>query len=308
MKKQILVLEKLGIEEEIFEDMMKKAGLSFDVIWNSEIAEDEKVEVIITVKTRVDKDLLEKYPNTRMIAVAFTGYDCVDLETCREKDIAAYNVPAYSSNSVAELAVSFAISVLRDIPNLNNAIRKGEWNAPPGQDLNEKTVGILGTGGIGTLTGKLFSTFGCKVIGWSRSKQEEFKKYGSYTSSLAELMSQSDIVSIHLPLNEKTKGIIGRKELSKMKQSAILINTARGPIIDEESLISALEEEKIAGAALDVFDQEPIRQNNPLLEMKNVILTPHIAYKTKEALLRRSDVTVKNIANFLKQGKENRVA
>lgn len=306
-KKQILILEDLGIPNAKFEKIAAKADLPFRIVWEEDLSGTNSVEAIVTVKTKVDRQLLAKYPNVKIIAVAFTGYDCVDLEICRQNDIAIYNVPAYSTNSVAELAVGLAISLLREIPAANNLVRSGKWDMKPGQDLSGKTVGILGTGTIGVMAANFFKTFGCKIVGWSRTERDEFKMLGNYISDLQKFFSIPDIISVHLPLNDKTKGIVGEKELSSMQATAYLINTARGPIVNEEALVKALTENQIAGAALDVFLQEPISPNSQLLQLRNVILTPHIAYKTVEALERRAEITIENIAHFIHGNKTNRV-
>lgn len=306
-KKQILVLEDLGIPNADFEKIAAKANLPFTVIWKEDLAQPDEVETIITVKAKVDKPLLAKYPNVKVVAVAFTGYDSVDLEICRQNHIAVYNVPAYSTNSVAELTVGLAISLLREIPTAHQLVHAGQWHMKPGQDLAGKTVGILGTGTIGLRVAHVFKTFGCEIVGWSRTEKEAFTTLGHYISDLQKFFSIPDIISVHLPLNDATKGIVGTKELSAMRATAYLINTARGPIVNEAALVKALTENRIAGAALDVFAQEPIPPDSQLLQLSNVILTPHIAYKTVEALERRAQITVENIANFLKGDKTHRV-
>ena len=198
--------------------------------------------------------------------------------------------------------------MLRDIPKATNIVQAGKWNLKPGFELSGKKVGILGTGEIGITTAKYFKTLGCEVIGWSRSEREDFKEYGSYTNDLTTLFSNVDIVSVHLPLNEKTNGLVGEKELTSMKSSSYIINVARGPIIDKNALYAILKEQKIAGAAIDVFDQEPLKPNSPFLQLSNMILTPHIAYKTVEALHRRAQITIDNIVHFIKGEPINKVS
>jgi len=296
-QKEILILEDLGIPSINFEEIVSESGLTFTFVKDNCISAN--VEGIITVKTKVNQQLIEKYPNLKFIAVAFTGYDCVDLDFCNQKNILVFNVPAYSTNSVAELAVGLAISLLREIPKATNIVQSGKWDLKPGLELSGKKIGILGTGEIGITTAKYFKTFGCEIIGWSKSERVEFKKYGTYTNDLIELFSSVDIISIHTPLNEKTKGMIADKELSSMKPTSYIINAARGPIIDKNALYKILTEEKIAGAAIDVFDQEPLEANSPFLDLSNIILTPHIAYKTEEALNRRAQITIDNIVQFI---------
>lgn len=299
---KIHVLEELGVKREL----LSLSGHT--VSWYGETADKSEIEALITVKKKLGPAELGEYPNLKMIAVAFTGYDSVDEKYCREKGIAVYNVPAYSTNSVAELTLGLAISLLREIPKGNNIIRSDGWDlGRPGIEMNGKTVGICGTGAIGLRTAQLFKAFGCEVIGWSRSRRPEFESVGRYIDSLDELCAVSDIISINVPSNEETKGLIGEKQLDHMKSSAYLINTARGPVVDEKALYSALKDKKIAGAALDVFSAEPIVPGNPILSLDNVILTPHIAFKTEEALKRRAEITLKNMNSFINGSGENRV-
>lgn len=306
--KQLLILEVLGIPKTDFHDLTENANLSYNLIWEEAKANPEQVEVLVNVKKEIDKSLLEKYPNVKLIAVAFTGYDSVDLEYCKTKNIAVYNVPAYATNSVTELAVGLVIALLREIPESNEIIRSGKWKLSPGLELFGKTVGILGTGTIGINTAKVFKALGCKLIGWSRTEQEEFKDLGGeYISDKQKFFAKADIVSIHLPHNDKTENTVGAAELKAMKKTGFLINTARGPIVEEDALIEALQNNEIAGAGLDVFVEEPIDSDNRLLDLKNVVLTPHVAYKTEEALKRRAATTVDNIVDFSKGEKGNRV-
>ena len=307
-QKQLLIIDDLLTPQQDFENSAKKANLAYEIIWDEATATPDKVEVIVTVLKKLDKEYLQQFSNLKMIAVAFTGYDSVDMEYCKEHGIAIYNVPKYSTNSVVELAIGLTIAVLREITFGNDIIRNKKWSFKPGIELFGKTVGIMGTGEIGVATAKIFKAFGCEVIGWSRSENEAFKTLGAkYIADKQEFFAAADIVSVHLPLNKDTKGIIGKKELAAMKMTAVLVNTARGAIVNEGELIAALEQKEIAGAGLDVFEKEPVDSNNRLLKLDNVVLTPHVAYKTKEALSRRMEVTVKNIADFRDNNKGNRV-
>lgn len=307
-QKQILIIDDLLTPKQDFEKSIKKSNLDYEIVWEKKVATPSMVEVIVTVLKKLDKEYLEQFLNLKMIAVAFTGYDSVDMEYCREHDIAVYNVPKYSTNSVVELSIGLTIAVLREITQGNKIIRNEGWSLNPGTELFGKTVGIMGTGEIGVATAKVFKAFDCNLIGWSRSENDAFKALGGrYISDKLAFFATADIVSIHLPLNQHTAGIIAEKELSAMKKTSFLVNTARGAIINEADLIDALEQKKIAGAGLDVFAQEPIDKNNRLLKLDNVVLTPHVAYKTEEALNRRMEVTVKNISDFLHKKDSNRV-
>lgn len=311
-EQQILVLEDLGIPKADFEQLAADAGLPFEIIWDRDNVESPDAIVgIVTIReaTVIDKEWLDQYPNLQFIAVAFTGYDRVNLEDCREKNIAVFNVPAYSTDAVAELTVGLAISLLREIPRAHHLVYSGGWDlGKPGNELLGKTIGILGTGTIGTRAATLFKAFNCDLIGWSRSKREAFQELGGeYVDDLKDFFARADIVCVHLPLNEETRGIVGAEEFFAMKETAYLINTARGPIVDEGALVEVLKNKGIAGAAIDVFDQEPIPDGDPILELGNVIITPHIAYKTEEAIQRRAQVTINNIRAFMGGEKVNRV-
>ncbi|MDP3353033.1 MAG: NAD(P)-dependent oxidoreductase [Flavobacteriaceae bacterium] len=307
---QILILQDLGISSLKLNDLLSTLSIENQLIYGfSDInLIDEKVQIIITIKEKVDETLLKRFPNTKLIAVAFTGYDIVDINYCNQNNIIVCNVPSYATDAVAELTIGLAISLLRDIPKTNHLIKNGGWNYPAGQELRNKTIGIVGTGTIGTRVAELFKVFGCEIVGWSRSQNQDFIKLGGiYLDDINELCAKVDILSIHTPLNEKTKNLIDAKQFSQMKPTSFIINTARGPIINQLALTNALNQNVIAGAAIDVYDVEPAPQDLELLKSENCILTPHIAYKTKEALERRAAITIDNIKHFLDKNPINQV-
>lgn len=307
---QILVLQDLGISSSKLTDLFVSLNIKYQIIHGLSDVNliDENVQIIITIKEKVDEDLLKNFPNTQLIAVAFTGFDVVDVEFCNKHQITVCNVPSYATDAVAELTIGLAISLLRDIPKTNHLIKNNGWNFTPGHELKGKKVGIVGTGSIGTRVAELFNVFGCEIVGWSRSHNPDFLKLGGiYIDDLNEFCSKVDIVTIHTPLNKSTKNLIDMEQLKLMKPSAFLINTARGPIVNQEALVFALHNKTIAGAAIDVFEIEPISSNNLLLPIENCILTPHIAYKTQEALQRRALITVENIKHFLDGNPINQV-
>lgn len=212
-QKQILIIDDLLTPQQDFENSVKQSNLNYEIIWNVGDAMSNKVEVIVTVMKKLGKDFLEHFPNLKIIAVAFTGYDSVDMEYCRNHDIAVYNVPKYSTNSVVELSIGLTIAVLREITNGNNVIHNNGWNLNPGIELFGKAVGIMGTGEIGVATANIFKAFGCELIGWSRSENDAFKALGGrYISNKEDFFAAADIVSVHLPLNKDTKGMIAEKE------------------------------------------------------------------------------------------------
>lgn len=308
--RQMLVLDDLGLPHSSFEARAKAEALPFQILWDGgTLAPDpERVEILVTIKKRVDGKLLQGFPNLRMVAVAFTGFDSVDLEACRERGIAVYNVPTYATHSVVELVLGLTFALLRNIPLADQVVRQGEWALAPGQELHGRKVGILGTGRTGLATARIFKALGCELLGWSRRESDEFKALGgTYLRDREEFFAKADLVSLHLALNEDTRGFVDREAFAAMRPTAYLINTARGPILDEGALIWALQNGKIAGAGLDVFDSEPLGGDSPLLSMENVVLTPHIAYRTVAALQRRMWVTVGNIKAFLEDDPANRV-
>lgn len=308
--KQILILQDLGIDVKDFESNLIQNKLPHQSVWGIKSAQliPEEVAVIITIKEKVDETLLRQFPNTQLIAVAFTGYDVVDINYCSQNHISVCNVPSYATDAVAELTIGLAISLLREIPKTNQLIRNGGWNYKVGQELKGKTIGIVGTGTIGLKVAELFKVFGCKLLGWSRTKNPEFLKLGGiYLDDINKLCKKVDILTIHTPLNESTKHLIDVTQLQLMQPSSFLINTARGPIVNQEALTKALNDQIIAGAAIDVFDVEPVPQDLALLKTTNSIITPHIAYKTQDALQRRAMITVENIKHFINGNPINKI-
>ena len=307
-QKQILILEDLGINQKDFKELIVQKKLNYNFVEKTKSDEYSLIEGLITIKTKVDAQLMQQYPNLKFIAVAFTGYDCVDLIACAQYNIAVFNVPTYSTDSVAELTIGLAISLLREIPQTQNILRSGNWTHQPGLELKNKTIGIIGTGNIGIRVAELFSAFGCKLLAWSRSERKAFTDLGgTYVNSIQELAAKVDILSIHIPQTTENTNIIEAGILSKMKATSYLINTSRGPIVNQNDLTQALNNNQIAGATIDVFDEEPINKNAAILKAKNTILTPHIAYKTEEALLRRASITIDNIRAFANKAIINRV-
>jgi D-3-phosphoglycerate dehydrogenase len=242
-----------------------------------------------------------------MIAVSFTGYDHVDIAKCRDLGIVVSNVPEYSTHSVAELVFGLTISEMRKLVECDKAVRSGGTSQGlMGRELFGKTIGVIGTGKIGQRVCEIALAFGMKVLAYSRSEKEEMVKKGVKYVTLEELLRKSDVVSIHVPLTKETEKLIGEKELSMLKDGAVLVNAARGKVIDTEALVRELEKERIY-ACLDVFDMEPpLPDDYAIICTKNSLLSPHVGYYTEEALERRLDVTIDNIQSFL-EGKPKNV-
>ena len=252
-------------------------------------------------------EVVQSSDSLKAIAVAFTGIDHVGLAACREKNIQVLNCAGYSNQSVAELAVGMAVTVMRKILEGDFAVRNGRTSEGlVGTEICGRTVGIVGCGQIGFKTARLFKAFGAEVLAYSRHEKEEWKEAGIRFADIDTLLKESDIVSLHLPLNEMTKGFFDGDKIEKMKEDAILINCARGPIVDNAALAKALNEGRIAGAAIDVFDMEPpIPADYPLLSAKNVLMTPHVAFATKEAMVRRAKIEFDNVYAYLQGKPEN---
>lgn len=313
---RIVVLEPLGLTgEELLEigDSLIELGHEITSYGSRPENEEELIEriegadVLIVANMPLNAKAIASNPNIKMISVAFTGVDHIDMETCRKNNIMVCNAAGYSTYSVAELTFGLILSVLRNIVPLNEATREGKNKDGFSQnELYGKTLGIIGTGSIGTRVAEIAKAFGCNILAYSRSEKKSLIDSGIKYVSLETLLSDSDIVSIHVPLNEETKGLIGRDEISIMKPSSILVNTARGPIVDEEVLAEALENDIIAGAGIDVFTVEPpLPQNHTLLGCSKAIVTPHIAFATEEAITRRAHITFENITKYLKGNPQN---
>ena len=247
---------------------------------------------------------LDKASSLKYLCVAFTGVDHVDIDTCREIGIAVSNCAGYSTESVAELAIGMMLSLYRKLAEGKDAAAHGKTGAGlRGIEIKDCTVGIIGTGAIGYRTANLAKAFGAKVIGYNRSHSHDDITY----TDLNTLLQTSDIVSIHLPLTKDTKHFIDKDKLALMKKDAILINTARGGIIDNEALAEALKKSEIAGAGIDVFDIEPpLPEDYPLLSAPHTVLTPHVGFDTEEAMERRAAIVADNLKSFV-EGKQKNI-
>jgi len=303
----IVFAEPIGLDESsknTFSDEMKRLGHNVQYFNQPPSSQDELLErstnadILVVSSYLVSKDVVAKLSNLKMIAVAFTGIDHIPLDYSKTKGITVCNAAGYSTHAVAELTIAMAIDLLRKITPLDNITRNGKTrNGFLGAELRGKTFGIVGFGAIGAQVASFAKVFGCKVIVWSRSEKNTD---GVEFVSFEKLFAYSDIVSLHLPLTELTKGLINEKALAMMKLNAILINTARGPIVNSEALKDALVKGTIAGAAIDVYEHEPpIEANHPLFEAPNTILLPHIGFATREAIAERSEIVLNNIKNWL---------
>ena len=304
---KLVILEPLGVEqekllalaEEKLTDRVEIEAYDTRVTDADALAERAKdADIVVLSNLPFRREVMERCPNLKMISVAFTGVDHVDMDYCRERGILVSNCAGYSNTAVSELVFGLALSLYRRIIECDRAVRAGkDKTGLVGLELSGKTFGIIGMGAIGTRTAQLAKAFGCRVLGFNRSpKQPE----GVHMVELDELLRESDIISLHVPLTEQTRGMIGEREIGLMKPSAILINTARGPVVDSAALAAALKEGRLAGAAVDVYETEPpIPQDHPLLSAPHVAATPHVAFATKEALYQRAVIVFDNVAGYL---------
>ncbi|WP_277630739.1 2-hydroxyacid dehydrogenase [Atopococcus tabaci] len=312
----IKLLEPLRVPKELIEELaqpIKERGHEFVYYKEKttdakELAERSKdADIVMIANNPYPAEAIEQAENLKLISVAFTGVDHVDGQAAKEKGAKIANAAGYSDQSVAELVIGLTLDLYRFITQGDKDIRQEDFPGMiQGKEIKGKTVGIIGTGNIGLETARLFKAFGADLIGYNRTEKQEAKELGLDYVTLDELLEQSDIVSVHLPLNEETKEVLSKEKLEKMKSSAVLINCARGPIIDNDALAELLNEGKIAGAGIDVFDMEPpLPSDYPLLHAKNAVLTPHVAYLTNEAMVARAKIAFDNTVAFLDGNPKN---
>lgn len=312
---KIVLLEGLGASGEVIEkyaEKLRAMGHTFQAYEkntdpNVQVERSRDADVIMLANMPLDPSVIDGAPALKFIDVAFTGVDHIPMEKARERGIAVSNASGYATQAVAELCLSNMISLLRKVDQTQQRCREGKTkDGLIGNLLCGKTVGIVGAGAIGKRTAALCKAFGCRVIAYNRSKVQDPSIDGQVT--LDELLEQADVVSLHCPLTPQTKGLIGERELAKMKKSAILINTARGGVVDTAALASALNQGEIAGAACDVFDMEPpLPQDYPLLRTPNTLVTPHIAFASEESLEQRAQIVFENLYSWLEGKQMNQV-
>lgn len=304
---KLVILEPLGVNKDKLLGMAKDAlGNEIEIIYYDTRVEDtetlversKEADAVVLSNLPYKKEVIEACPNLKMICVAFTGVDHVDLDYCKEREIMVCNCAGYSTVAVADLVFGMLISLYRNIIPCDKVVREGGTkNGLVGFELEGKKFGVVGAGAIGIRTAMIAKAFGCEVYMYSRTKKDI---EGVEFVDLDTLMATCDIVSLHVPLNESTKGLINKEKLELMKESAILINTARGPVVDSDALAEALNSGKIAGAGIDVFEVEPpIPTSHPLFGAKNIIVTPHIAFATAEAFEKRAVIVFDNIKKWI---------
>jgi len=263
-------------------------------------------EIIVTNKTPISQQTLEQCPNLKLIAVLATGYNVIDCAAARKKGISVVNVPTYGTASVSQYSIALLLEICHHIGHHDQSVHAGNWanNADwcywdyPLIELEGKTMGIIGFGRIGQAEGRIARALGIRVLAYDLYPSDSGRAIGAYVD-LDTLYRQSDVISLHCNLTPENTRMINKDSIAKMKDGVILINNARGQLIDEQDVADALNSGKLAAAGLDVVYTEPIREDNPLLKAKNCIITPHISWAPKESRQRIMDVTAENIRAFL---------
>jgi glycerate dehydrogenase len=267
-------------------------------------------DIIITNKTPLTRETIRNAEKIRYIGVLATGYNVVDILAAKECGVVVTNIPTYGTDAVAQFVFALLLEICHHVQRHSDAVKDGRWSKAPDFcfwdypliELAGKTMGIIGYGRIGQATGRIAKAFGMRVIAYDSYQNPELKDTYVF---LDTLLSESDVIALHCPLFPETEGIINKESIKKMKDGVILINNSRGPLIVEQDLADALNSGKIAAAGLDVVSSEPIKEDNPLLQAKNCLITPHISWAPKESRQRLMDIAVGNLKAFLAENPEN---
>lgn len=312
---RIVMLEPLGVSEDKIRELAKPFLDNGNklVFCEKVLTEEEKIErakdadVFIIANAPLTANVINAAENLKMVSVAFTGVDHVDLDACKAKGVTVCNAQGYATDATAELAISLMLASLRNIVPLDKLTKEGKTKGDyKHNQLKGKTLGVVGTGAIGRRVAEIAKAFGCKLIGYDAYESQEARDLGIEYVELNRLFEESDIVTLHAPLLESTRHIANEERIGLMKPTAILINAARGPLVDSEALAKALNEGKIAKAAVDVYEMEPpIPTEHPLLNAKNIVTTPHIAFFSEESIAYRAEITCDNITAWMNNKPQN---
>lgn len=312
----VVIMESLGISAQELADRKKpfeKKGVVFTDYTrttnkNALIAQAKDADAMILANMPMPADVLYECPKLKFIDIAFTGVDHVGLDAAKEKNIAVSNASGYSNEAVAELVIGMTLSLARNIREVEVACRNGkDKTGLVGWEIKGKTVGIIGLGNIGKRTAELFYSFGAKIIAQSRTFHNDWPSYVEQVSQ-EELLKTSDIVVLHCPLNDSTHGMINAEKIAMMKSTALLVNVARGPVVVAKDLADALNNGRIAGAAIDVFDREPpLDMAEPLLHAINCLITPHVAFATQQSMSLRAEIVFDNLEAWMNGRQINKV-
>lgn len=311
---KIVLLESLAVSEEVLQgyvSSLEKEGHTF-IAYEKEtdpdvlIARVKDADVIMLANMPLAGEVIDACENLKFIDVAFTGVDHIDLKRAQVKGIAVSNASGYSNESVAELVIGMTLSLLRNIRQVETRCREGKTkDGLVGCELKGKTVGVIGTGAIGARVAELFHYFGCKIIAYDKIRKDI--PYITYLP-LEAVLEKADIVTLHCPLTDETRGLINAEKLVLMKEGAYLINAARGPIVDSGALADALNEGRLSGAGIDVFETEPpLSIDHPLLCARNCLVTPHIAFASEESMVLRAEIVFRNLREWMKGNQINKI-
>ena len=305
---KIVLLESLGIPEKTlaaYAEKLEKQGHTFQAFARDtdpqvQIHRAHDADVIMLANMPLSGEVIRSCPELKFIDVAFTGVDHIDLKAAEEKGVAVSNASGYSNESVAELVLGAAITLFRRVRETESRCRQeGTKDGLVGRELRGHTVGIVGYGAIGSRTAELFHAFGCRILACSAHERKDVPDYVTYRP-LEELIRESDLISLHCPLTQETRGLMNAERIAMMKPGAVLINMARGPVVDSGALADALNEGRIAGAAVDVFETEPpVPAQHPLLQAKNCLPTPHIAFASEESMELRARIVFDSLRSWL---------
>lgn len=308
---KIIVLDGYGMNPgDLSWDELKKLGevTIYDRTSPSEVIErSADAEILLTNKTIIDRQIINQLPSLRYIGVLATGYNVIDTEAAREKGIVVTNIPSYSTDSVAQMVFSLLLTITNSVEHYTADNRAGRWSSnvdfcywdTPLMELAGKTLGIVGFGNIGSRVSGIALAFGMKVIALTSKSPDSLPAGVKKAKNLDHLLKESDVLSLHCPLTDTTRHLINASTLTKMKPTAILINTGRGPLVDENALAEALNRGALRGAGVDVLSCEPPTVDNPLLYARNCYTTPHLGWATVEARQRLMEIAVANVANFI---------
>lgn len=298
-------------------DWLKETVEEYDIYEStpSSLVEERSkdADILVVNKVPVTKELMDKLPKLKYVAVLATGFNIIDCKAAREKGIAVSNIPAYSTDGVAQLVFALLMEMTNQVGLHNESVKKGDWCSSPHFcywktplcELANKTFGIVGFGKIGSAVAQIANAMKMKVIAYSPNTRT-YEGFGSVDFvSLDEVIKESDVISLHCPLTPETENLVNMDFLSKMKKTAYLINTSRGPVINENDLKEALDKGIIAGAGVDVLSAEPAKKDNPLLKADKCFITPHIAWASLEARGRLMEIFKKNVEGFVKNEPEN---
>ena len=273
-------------------------------------------QVILTNKVVITEELMDKLPDLRYIGVLATGYNVVDIPAARKHGIIVTNIPAYSTMSVAQMVIAHLLNLTNQVALHSDAVKQGEWqrnkdfsfSLTPLIELDGKTLGIVGLGNTGTATARIAQSLGMRILAYSSKSADALKEMGiEKADSYEQLFREADVLSLHCPLTEETHHLVNAERLKLMKPTAILINTGRGPLVDEAALADALNEGRIMAAGVDVLQEEPPRNGSPLINARNCYITPHIAWATKAARERLLNIAVANVKAFMEGRPQNAV-